>query len=181
MYYHGQAKDVLNHFSQQGYPCESHDNPADFIINILIDSSQKIEALKKLKLAHKSSSMNQNILELKKQQLIDNHSTRRESKRTDRPKQSLWKEIYYVSQRTLKNTFRNPALLMAKIGVAIVIGLLIGLVFYDLQRTIDPGVQDRLGAIFMVVATQMFCTMTELEPLIKERVLFVHVSFYFLF
>ncbi|CAF4184505.1 unnamed protein product, partial [Rotaria sordida] len=40
------------------------------------------------------------------------------------------------------------------------------------------GVQDRLGAIFMIVATQMFSTMTELETLIKERALFVHVSFF---
>ncbi|CAF4061728.1 unnamed protein product [Rotaria sordida] len=178
MYYHGQTKDLLDYFSRQSFTCESHDNPADFVINILIDAGQKVGALEKLKLAYENSSMSENIIELKRKQLAIDHFTRSTGQKSGKPVQPLWKEIYYVSERTLKNTFRNPVLLLAQLGVAITIGFLIGLVFFDLQRTIDPGVQDRLGAIFMIVATQMFSTMTELETLIKERALFVHVSFF---
>jgi hypothetical protein len=56
-------------------------------------------------------------------------------------------------------------------------GLLVGLVFNDMEPIVDPGVQNRLGAIFFTVVSQIFSTVTALEPLLKERVLFIHVSF----
>jgi ATP-binding cassette subfamily G (WHITE) protein 2 len=48
--------------------------------------------------------------------------------------------------------------------------------FYDLKKTYDPGVQNRLGAIFFIVISQIFSNVTALEPFLKERVLFIHVS-----
>ncbi|CAM4825163.1 unnamed protein product [Rotaria magnacalcarata] len=115
MLYHGSAKNVLDYFSQQGYSCEPHDNPADFVIDVLIDAKENSVKMEKLKLAYESSSMNE-----------------------------------YVINR-----------------------LLVGLVFFDLKKTTDPGVQNRLGVIFVIVVTQIFSTLTALEPLIKERALFI--------
>jgi ATP-binding cassette subfamily G (WHITE) protein 2 len=37
-------------------------------------------------------------------------------------------------------------------------------------------VQNRLGAIFFIVISQIFSNVTALEPFLKERVLFIHVS-----
>jgi hypothetical protein len=85
-------------------------------------------------------------------------------------------EIFYLSQRTLRNVVRNPALAFSQIIVSIIIGLLVGLMFYDLKKTYDPGVQNRLGAIFFIVISQIFSNVTALEPFLKERVLFIHVS-----
>ncbi|CAF1318262.1 unnamed protein product [Rotaria sordida] len=56
-------------------------------------------------------------------------------------------EIFYLSQRTLRNAVRNPALALSQTVASIVIGLLVGLLFFDLKKTIEPGVQNRLGAI----------------------------------
>ncbi|CAF4068616.1 unnamed protein product [Rotaria sp. Silwood1] len=81
MYYHGQAKDLLDYFSQQGYTCESHDNLADFVIIVLIDVNQKADTLEKLHLAYENSSMNKSIMELKRQQLVDDHFARRTNKK----------------------------------------------------------------------------------------------------
>lgn len=176
MYYHGQTKEVLNYFAQRGYTCENYDNPADFVINVLIDASQQFQTLERLRLSYEHSSMNKSIIELRKQQLVNDHITTRTGKKSGKPGQPIWNEIYYVSQRILRNIIRNPALLLAQLAVAMIVGVIVGLVFFDLKKTIDPGVQDRLGAIFLIVSTQMFSTMTELEPLIKERVIFAHVT-----
>lgn len=44
-----------------------------------------------------------------------------------------------------------------------------------MKTTTDPGIHDRLGAIFCIIVSQIFSTVTALEPLIKERALFIHV------
>jgi ATP-binding cassette subfamily G (WHITE) protein 2 len=38
--YHGSSEEILSYFSKQGYQCELHDNPADFVLDILIDVSE---------------------------------------------------------------------------------------------------------------------------------------------
>jgi hypothetical protein len=57
------------------------------------------------------------------------------------------------------------------------LGLTAGLVFNDMEKTIDPGIQNRLGALAFIAVSQLFCSATALEPFIKERTLFIHASF----
>lgn len=178
IYYHGQSDDMLDYFAQQGHSCESHDNPADFVIDLLIDSSRKTDKLEELKLAYEKSSMHNDIKDVTQTKAMVPHLEHQLSQGADPSAQSRWKEIYYVTQRTLKNSLRNPAIFLSQIAVALIIGLLIGLVYYNLEKTIDPGVQNRLGAVFMMAVSQIFSTLTALEPIIKERALFVHVSFF---
>ena len=174
--YHGSAQEMLPYFTEQGYYCEAHDNPADFVLDTLIDASQKSEDLEKLNQAHWKSLTYRDINALAEQQ--PNGKTREKFRRLRKggPARSLGFEIYYVSKRTATNAFRNPALLMSQGVVATILGLLIGFVFRDMKRIIDPGIQNRLGAIFFMVTTQIFSTVTAIEPLIKERALFIHVS-----
>ncbi|CAM4957970.1 unnamed protein product [Rotaria socialis] len=174
MLYHGPARNVLDYFSHQGYLCEPHDNPADFVIDVLIDAKENSDKMEKLKLAYENSSMCEYVMNRRKQQFIDESFQIRTGRKSVKLKQFIWKEFYYVCQRTLKNTFRNPSLILSQIVVSIILGLLVGLVFFDLKKTTDPGVQNRLGVIFVIVVTQIFSTLTALEPLIKERALFIH-------
>jgi ATP-binding cassette, subfamily G (WHITE), member 2 len=175
--YHGSAVDMLPYFNAQGYQCELHDNPADFALDVLIDASRKPEVLQQLYQAHVNSEMHQHVKSLSTEQL---HSDRLELLRRRMQggaARSFRTEIFYVSQRTLRNAVRNPALFLSQIIVAIILGFLVGLVFYDMKKTTDPGIQNRLGAIFFMLVTQIFSTVTALEPLLQERALFIHVSF----
>jgi hypothetical protein len=45
-----------------------------------------------------------------------------------------------------------------------------------MPQSIGSGMKNRLGCIFFIVANQIFSTATALEPFIKERALFIHVS-----
>ena len=89
-------------------------------------------------------------------------------------------EFYYVAQRTLCNVLRNPSLVTSQVISVIIYGLFTGLIFNKLERTIDPGVYNRFGAIFFIISCQVLGAMSALEPLIKERALFIHVNFFIL-
>jgi ATP-binding cassette, subfamily G (WHITE), member 2 len=174
--YHGPTGEMMPHSNAQGYQCELHDNPADFVLDLLIDASRNSEELKKLYDAYDNSTVLAAMkMLLKKQSKIDAtmHDRRQPRGTTAR---SFTTETFYVAQRTLKNAFRNPILFLSQILVSIVLGLLIGLVFYDLKKTTEPGAQNRLGAIFFMIISQIFSTVTAVEPLLKERALFIHVS-----
>lgn len=177
--YHGSSEKILSYFTKQGYQCELHDNPADFVLDILIDISQNESDLDKLTRTYKQSSMHKKVLDditKQQQQRIDNSDERILSEKKFLLRRSLDREFYYLSMRTLINAVRNPALFMSQTIVAIILGLLVGLVFYKIKNTTDPGISNRLGAIFFIVVSQIFSTLTALEPLLKERVLFIHVN-----
>jgi ATP-binding cassette, subfamily G (WHITE), member 2 len=173
--YHGSNSGVIPYFNDQENLCEEHENPADFALDVLINASQSEDTLNELYKKYKLSSAMINRLEeqanindlMKGQHRFQKHNIEKCSFKT---------EIFYVGQRTLKNAIRNPALLISQIVVAIILGLLVGLVFFGMKPTTDPGVQNRLGAIFFMIVSQTFSTVTALEPLLKERVLFIHVS-----
>ncbi|CAF4919808.1 unnamed protein product [Rotaria sp. Silwood1] len=172
--YHGPALAVLSFFNMQGYSCELHDNPADFALDVLIDASRKPENIEKLNKAYMTSQIYATISSLLKKQVNGNSLEKIHRKEQGVAARSLITEIYYVSQRTLRNAIRNPELFLSQVIVAIIMGLLVGLVFNNMEKTIDPGVQNRLGAIFFIVVSQVFSTITALEPLVKERTLFIH-------
>jgi ATP-binding cassette subfamily G (WHITE) protein 2 len=175
--YHGSSKKVLSYFTKQGYHCDMHDNPADFVLDVLIDASQNEDGLTKLRQTYKKSLMHTKIInDIDRIESEANHDKHiaEQKKVLERP---LGREIYYISKRTLQNAVRNPALFMSQTLVSIILGVLVGLVFYNMDKTSDPGVPNRLGAIFFIVVSQIFSTVTALEPLLKERALFIHVSF----
>jgi ATP-binding cassette subfamily G (WHITE) protein 2 len=175
--YHGSSKEILSYFSEQGYQCELHDNPADFVLDVLIDVSEDENNLEKLYISYKKSSMYTTTMNNINQQLHGNDVEKLISEQKSVMKRSLSREIYYLSTRTLINVIRNPELFMSQIVVAIILSLLAGLVFYDMKKTIDPGIPNRFGGIFFIVVSQSFSAVTSLEPLLNDRVLFIHVNY----
>jgi hypothetical protein len=77
-----------------------------------------------------------------------------------------------------KNVIQSPQLFVAQIMISIIMALLVGVVFFYLKLTTQLGVQDRLSTLFSIVMNQIFSTLSSLEPLLKERVLFIHVSLF---
>jgi hypothetical protein len=121
--YHGSAVAMLDYFNTQGYSCELHDNPADFVLDVLIDVSQKAKDLQKLNQAYVESEMHANINSLSKKQLRDDSFKRfRQKQKEAAAARSFGTEFYYVSQRTLTNAIRNPAVFLCQILVSILIG-----------------------------------------------------------
>ncbi|CAF0981444.1 unnamed protein product [Rotaria sordida] len=169
--YFGSPIDVLPYFTSQGFKYKEHENPADFVLDVLIEFNGRSSKL--LQAAYPHSNMHSNV-----KSLIE--SVMNKNKNEDLSfldhivHRSRTTEFYYLAQRTFRNAIRNPALAASQIMIAILLALVTGLLFYNMKATVDPGVRNRLGAIFFLSTHQILCTASALEPLIKERALFIH-------
>lgn len=175
--YHDSSKAILPYFKKQGFQREENDNPADFVLDVLIDISRMPQALQELHEAYRQSPMRREANDLLKTYWANDNMNSSEHIQKDVIKRSRAREIIYVSWRTCQNAIRDPALFLSQVVVGILLGLMIGLVFYNLEREINKGVGNRLGAIFIIVVSHVVSSLTALQSLIEDRVLFIHVSF----
>ena len=167
--YLGPSNDLLSYFASNGFKCEEHDNPTDFVLDVLIHCN--IHATTSLQTAYLRSD-----LRSMNEALINNENLHGDYSFDPMIIRSRLIELYYVSIRTFRNTIRDPAMVTSQIIVAIFLALLTGLVFNQIRPTVERGVQNRLGAIFFIIVNQIYSTATALEPLIYERRLFLHVN-----
>lgn len=85
---------------------------------------------------------------------------------------SYFRQFIILSQRTWKNLYRNPMLMLTHYAIAIVLAVFSGYLFYGLTDDI-PGFQNRLGLFFFLLALFGFSTLTSLNVFATERLLFV--------
>ncbi|UJR11225.1 hypothetical protein I4U23_015408 [Adineta vaga] len=190
--YQGPSKVVLSYFESIGFQCEEHNNPADFLLDVsqgdylptspsfnVLDENdsdqQQDQVVNYLHGAYEKST----LFTMIKQEVTDlssslNRISPTMHETTKLPKKSRLSETFYVAQRTLRNAFRNPALIGMQTGVSIFLGILIGLIYIRMDHSIDTGVKNRLGAIFFIVTNQVFGSLSALDLFIKERPLFQH-------
>lgn len=168
--YLGLSTDMLSYFNKQGLLCKEHDNPADFALDILTEET--------------GDSMTEDIYEnyirspmhISTLTISLNQSFPSEVPRIVQRGRSFACQFLYISQRILRNARRNWQPYFWQNVCAILLGLLTGLLYYKMPQSIGSGMKNRLGCIFFIVANQIFSTATALEPFIKERALFIHVS-----
>jgi ABC-type multidrug transport system ATPase subunit/ABC-type multidrug transport system permease subunit len=85
---------------------------------------------------------------------------------------SLARQFLILSQRTWRNLYRNPMLMLTHYAIAILLAVLSGYLFYGLTLNI-AGFQNRLGLFFFILALFGFSTLTSLTVFASERLLFV--------
>lgn len=83
-----------------------------------------------------------------------------------------WRQFTILSQRTWRNLYRNPMLMLTHYAIAILLAVFSGFLFYGLTSDI-PGFQNRLGLFFFILALFGFSTLTSLNVFSAERLLFV--------
>ena len=82
------------------------------------------------------------------------------------------RQFLILSQRTWKNLYRDPMLMLTHYAIAIVLAVFSGYLFYGLTDDI-PGFQNRLGLFFFLLSLFGFSTLTTLTVFSTERLLFV--------
>lgn len=82
------------------------------------------------------------------------------------------RQFAILAQRTWKNLYRNPMLMLTHYAIAILLAVFSGFLFYGLTSDI-PGFQNRLGLFFFILALFGFSTLTSLNVFSAERLLFV--------
>jgi ATP-binding cassette subfamily G (WHITE) protein 2 len=193
--FHGPAQEALGYFSLAGYHCEPYNNPADFFLDVINGDSSAVVLSRKGRdqeadETEESSKTEKPIIE-KLAEFYVNSSFYRETKAEldklsmgERTKKSLaFKETTYVTsfchqlrwitRRSFKNLLGNPQASIAQIIVTIVLGLVIGVIYFDLKND-STGIQNRAGVLFFLTTNQCFSSVSAVELFVVEKKLFIH-------
>ncbi|KAJ1027359.1 hypothetical protein NDA18_003367 [Ustilago nuda] len=87
-------------------------------------------------------------------------------------KAPLWTQFKILSGRAFKNLYRDPILMFAHFGLAIVLALFCGVLYHGVTNDIS-GFQNRLGLFFFILSLFGFSCLTSLGVFANERALFV--------
>ncbi|KAJ8008539.1 hypothetical protein DPEC_G00105930 [Dallia pectoralis] len=206
--YHGPAQSALDYFSNIGYICEPHNNPADFFLDVINGDStcvssnkiQRDDVLDSDKVTSVRQSIEDRLVEeyrgsefyrgtkaqLERIVAGKDYSVKTRS-RTITYNTSFSTQFKWVLRRTFKNLILNPQTSVAQIGVTLFLALIVGAIFFNVKND-QSGIQNRMGAFFFITTNQCFSSLSSAELFITERKLFIHeyisgyyrVSVYFL-
>uniref|UniRef100_A0A673C1Y3 ATP-binding cassette sub-family G member 2-like n=1 Tax=Sphaeramia orbicularis TaxID=375764 RepID=A0A673C1Y3_9TELE len=196
--YHGPAERALEYFSDIGYTCEPHNNPADFFLDVINGDSTAVVLNEGLESPSKQGIEDKLVQEYRlssyytqtKEQLGRQNplTTTFVPSRTITYSTSFLTQFRWVLKRTFQNLMLNPQTSIAQVAVTIFLALVVGAIFFNVSDDPNSGIQNRFGALFFIVVNQCFSSLSSAELFITERKLFIHeyisgyyrVSVYFL-
>uniref|UniRef100_A0A8C6KB52 ATP-binding cassette, sub-family G (WHITE), member 2a n=1 Tax=Nothobranchius furzeri TaxID=105023 RepID=A0A8C6KB52_NOTFU len=183
--YHGPAQSALDYFSDIGFICEAHNNPADFFLDVINGDSTAV-ALSNL---DQEGLMKSGPLPsgLSSERLQGKQTAKFSPSRTITYNTGFLTQFKWVLKRTFRNLILNPQTSIAQVAVTLFLALVVGALFFKVQED-QSGIQNRIGSLFFIVVNQCFSSLSAAELFITERKLFTHeyisgyyrVSVYFL-
>ncbi|XP_022616861.1 ATP-binding cassette sub-family G member 2-like [Seriola dumerili] len=191
--YHGPAQSALEYFSDIGYTCEPHNNPADFFLDVINGDSTAViySSVDREDPDSDSVSMSRRGIEEK---LVEEYrscqyykqtkaeleriiqgkpTTITAASRTITYNTSFLTQFRWVLKRTFRNLMLNPQTSVAQVAVTLFLALVVGAIFFDVQEN-QSGMQNRFGALFFITVNQCFSSLSSAELFISERKLFIH-------
>ncbi|KAG8454243.1 hypothetical protein GDO86_000763 [Hymenochirus boettgeri] len=192
--YHGPSVEALDYFTQLGYICESHNNPADFFLDVINGDSTAV-ALNKLEdveLVEKeiNDAGSQTVVERLAEQFcstsyymdtkveLEKLSLGEKVKTNFFARQityntSFFHQLKWVSKRNFKNLLGNPQASIAQVMVTAVLALIVGAIFFGVTND-GSGIQNRVGSLFFITTNQCFSSISSIELFIVEKKIFIH-------
>ncbi|XP_068127210.1 broad substrate specificity ATP-binding cassette transporter ABCG2-like isoform X1 [Hyperolius riggenbachi] len=191
--YHGPSAYALDYFTEMGYVCEAHNNPADFFLDVINGDSSAV-ALSKLeevdlgteevndggcqtiveKLAIEFCNSNyykETMAELEKLSIGEKVKTNIFSRQITY-NTSFFHQLKWVSKRTFKNLLGNPQASIAQVMVSFVLALIVGAIFFGVKAD-ENGIQNRIGALFFITTNQCFSSVSAIELFVVEKKIFM--------
>ncbi|XP_072050764.1 broad substrate specificity ATP-binding cassette transporter ABCG2-like isoform X2 [Amphiura filiformis] len=203
--YHGPADQALEHFANNGFICEEHNNPPDFFLDVLNEDSSAVqnvtdlaheaqeemekgtqdESVKPKEQSHLKSSLveqykNSHLYEDAHKHLNDVYNN---YQGTEEPvihqaiyPTSSFIQYIYLCYRNARNVLRNPRVSSGQLLVTTFFALIVGGIYFDLDESATAGIQNRVGAFFFIAMNMIFGNTSAVEPFIAERIIFIHES-----
>lgn len=166
--YCGPAAAAVSYFSTLGFKCPMYSNPADFIFMDVLNLTKQAEiAMNEARKEDSAHEVASQQLQLSKQ--WSSSAQNRDildqcSKATVKPicdistnfHSGFLTQFSVLMQRAWKNALRNPLLVKAKVGQALFMGILLGLIYHgDAMKTHQAGIQNRTGVLFFMSINQV--------------------------
>lgn len=172
--YHGPTSDAPDYFASVGYPVPPRTNPSEYFMNLLQlprEELQKLWDAWEAYLASPASANNLSVLPMG--DTITTRSELLEKHLADKQGASLLIETVELTKRSMRLFLRDPGSTIGRAVQTIFFAVLVGLFFFGLDKDAQ-GVQDRAGALFMVMMNNMFmAAMSGLASFPPERAVFL--------
>lgn len=181
--YYGAADKSLEFFGKENLLCEDNYNPADFLLDIV--SSQKPEDLEKLANAYQRSETNKEMNRSSVNPDIGRRTSLNETQKyatgevhymfglfKSKYASPIWLQIAVLTYRNLINNYRNPYVFRTMYAVTILVGLILGNIFWKVEPNLS-GIQNRAGSLFFMVVLISFSSVTGILTFHEERSVFV--------
>ncbi|KAK9486663.1 P-loop containing nucleoside triphosphate hydrolase protein [Lipomyces starkeyi] len=146
--YSGKVEESVTYFSRLGYTVPEHMNPADYLIDIAAYDTRSP------KLEEESGDRIKALVAVwRKEQTFESVPFAVEPPSLTDERAPIWREIIVLTTRTFKITYRDTLGLVAGILEAIFMGIMCGLVFYNLDNSL-LGIRSVMGALYTANAMQ---------------------------
>jgi len=197
VFYSGPLQESGAHFASIGFPCPPAYNPADYFIDIASttdqdtdeDDSRDEESSNRMELEEKGKATTALSVEQRQAFLVEKFKTspqyqalkqalqetsKKASEIQERPHKpvGIFEQMYILSGRAFINFYRNPLLMYAHYGVAIVLAIFMGGLFWKVENNL-AGFQNSLGFVFFSLAIFGFGSLSSIETFDAERQVFV--------
>jgi len=182
--YHGPAEHMVPYFAHYGYICPQYTNPADYLFMSILNDAKKMvdEGEKKgpssVEQAAKLAELAENWLKSKDQsehvaQVVAVPTSGGFKTSDVLERAPFTTQFHLLSERALKNAWRNKLMLKGRLAQTIFLGVLMGLIFLQLGND-QRGIQDRQGSLFFVAVNGiMTSTMGVLSIFAAEKAVFI--------
>ncbi len=190
--YNGPMSTLQSYFSSLGVVCPRFHNPADFFINQISIVPTKQEAsmarLKMLWDAYEGSNLCTSNMAWKAEMPEAVRTAQHKAVSMKHFHASTYTQFYYTMRRNIQNEFRRGMEVKAKFMNSIVMGLILGTIYYG-QTDTQQSAKNIMGLFFLVIMFQTMVSMfgvlqafpSEVKVFIRENLSGANrVSSYFL-
>ncbi|KAJ2080618.1 hypothetical protein H4R24_002939 [Coemansia sp. RSA 988] len=178
--YFGPTATAINYFAGIGYRCPTHENPADYFIDLMTLDFRTDEALAESK--SRVVGLAQSFIQYRsKHELADNMIGPHAGDRSEltsisdgplvevSPRNSWVFEYKTLVHRDSINLMRNMTFLLSQGFQSLATALIVGFMFFYLKHD-AISVQNRLGVLYVIVLNATFpVVMPSLQTFVQER------------
>jgi ABC-type multidrug transport system permease subunit len=186
--YFGEWEGAVPFFDAAGLRCPQFTNPTDFFLNCLQDEKNVEMLVEQQRRNGKSQNLLENVQDEEAaataaadgittttnttSSLDTEKETGKEKAETTHPEVPGWYQTYVLTQRSFRNYIRNPVMLFSETAQYLFMGLFVGLMYLQLNDSVETGVNDRLASLWFGMAVLSFTpSYTAVTVWDRERVL----------
>ncbi|XP_052054586.1 ATP-binding cassette sub-family G member 3-like isoform X2 [Apodemus sylvaticus] len=187
---HGPAQDALEYFTSAGYKYESHDNPADFFLDIINGGFSDIEeecqeadehkglfgrryqVIEKLANMYAQSRLHSDT-RTQLDQLLGEQNLERSSTVVTTYVTPFWHQLRWITWRSFRNFTGFPWVTVIQAIIAVILAVLMSITF-RLPQNVCTEVKTRAGLLFFLTGFECILSISAGELFMMDRNQFLH-------
>lgn len=166
--YSGCTSEIIPYFEAYGCACEAFNNPADFVLDCLVDFEIQSPDTP-IKMVLDWAKRNPGISDAQE----DPKEAAQCAEAVQESRVSWCGQFYVLGLRQWRCLTRNPLTIILPIFANVVMSLIWGTLYFDISDSGLSGVQNRIGGLFFIVMNLVFGNLAMIPVFVEDRRQFI--------